>query len=149
MSGFESDNHLSTSFFSPVKNQLGGRPNINYRRIKVASWNLYGNIWSCSWRTWFMDRVRFLATLLQVRVTSSVSLQGHICSAWLLEEQRMCLSWGLFTEERKRSGKLARFLPRPYWFGKSLRPLCGVLNEEVGRQVVFSLSDFLKVERFL
>ena len=39
-----------------------------------------------------MDRVRFLATLLQVRVTSSVSLQGHICSAWLLEEQRMCLS---------------------------------------------------------
>ena len=94
-----------------------------------------------------MDRFTLLATLFQVRVTSYVSLQRQTHSAWLPQELRMCLSWGLFTEERKRLGKLARFLSQPYWFGKSLQPPLGRTEWGSWKNRCFFSQWLLKVER--
>ena len=119
----------------------------SYRGIKIASWGLYGNIWSLGWKTQFMDRFTLLTTLLQVRMTGCVSLQGHTCSALLLEEERMCMSWGLFTEGEEEVGTSLPgfFLSLTDLISHSI-PLWGELNEEVRRTDGFFLCYFQKVE---
>lgn len=85
----------------------------SFQGIKIPTWSLYGRIWSLGWKTQFLDRFRLLSTLLLVRMAGAMSLQGHTCSGYLLEEQKnVCLlrtSRGGIGEGRGRRASLLGF----------------------------------------